>query len=162
VKDGDDLVAQISEYKPGTNVDLGYLRSGQSLHATVTIDDREKVLAAMNNAANSDNEQGPGQAPGNVSPAKLGITVTDLPQGAPAGLHGVLIQSVKPGSFADEIGVGDFQGGVIVSINKHPINNIQDFQTAVTALHGGDDVVLEIVNPQNPTQGNEYLGGTLP
>ncbi|HSY02479.1 MAG TPA: trypsin-like peptidase domain-containing protein [Acidobacteriaceae bacterium] len=162
VKDGDDLVAQISEYKPGTNVDLGYLRSGQSMHATVTIDDREKVLAAMNNAANSENEQGSGQAPGNISPAKLGITVTDLPQGAPAGLHGVLIQSVKPGSFADEIGVGDFQGGVIVSINKHPINNIQDFQTAVTALHSGDDVVLEIVNPQNPTQGNEYLGGTLP
>ena len=162
VKDGDDLVAVISEFKPGTKVDIGYLRNGQSLHTSVTVGDRDKVLAAMSNQGNSQNEQGPGQAPGNVSPAKLGITVTDLPQGAPAGLHGVLIQSVKPGSFADEIGVGDFQGGVIVSVNKHPVNNTQDFSTLVSGLHSGDDVVLEIVNPQNPTQGNEYLGGTLP
>jgi serine protease Do len=162
VKDGDDLVAVISEFKPGTKVDIGYLRNGQSLHTSVTVGDRDKVLAAMSSQGNSQNEQGPGQAPGNVSPAKLGITVTDLPQGAPAGLHGVLIQSVKPGSFADEIGVGDFQGGVIVSVNKHPVNNTQDFSTLVSGLHSGDDVVLEIVNPQNPTQGNEYLGGTLP
>jgi serine protease Do len=162
VKDGDELVAIISDYKPGSNVDIGYLRNGQALHATVTVGDRDKVLAAMESAGNSDNEQAPGQNPGNVSPAKLGITVTDLPQGAPAGLHGVLIQSIKPGSFADEIGVGDFQGGVIVSVNKHPINNVQDFQTLVGTLHSGDDVVLEIVNPQQPGSGNEYLGGTLP
>jgi serine protease Do len=162
VKDGDDLVARISEYKPGTNVDIGYLRNGQALHATVTVGDRDKVLAAMENAGNNDGEQAPGQNPGNVSPAKLGITVTDLPQGAPASLHGVMIQSVKPGSFADEIGVGDFQGGVIVSVNKHPINNVQDFQTIVGGLHSGDDVVLEIINPQQPNGGNEYLGGTLP
>ena len=162
VKDGDDLVAIISEFKPGTKVDIGYLRSGQPLHTSVTVGDRDKVLAAMSNQGNAENQQGPGQTPGNVSPAKLGITVTDLPQGAPAGLHGVLIQSVKPGSFADEIGVGDFQGGVIISVNKHPVNNTQEFSTVVSGLHSGDDVVLEIVNPQNPTQGNEYLGGTLP
>ncbi len=162
VKDGDELVAVISEYKPGTNVDIGYLRNGQALHATVTIGDRDKVMEAMNNAANNPGEQGQGQNPGNVSPAKLGITVQDLPQGAPAGLAGVVIQSVKPGSFADEIGVGDFQGGVIISVNKHPVKNVQDFQMIVSGLHSGDDVVLEIVNPQNPTGGNEYLGGTLP
>jgi serine protease Do len=161
VKDGDDLVARISEFKPGASVDLGYLRDGKELHATVVVGDRDKVLAAMNSAANSPDE-GDNQTPGNVSPAKLGITVQDLPQNAPAGLHGVLIASVKPGSFADEIGVGDFQGGVIVSVNKKPIRNTQDFSAAVTSLHPGDDVVLEIVNPQNPGQGNEYLGGTLP
>ena len=162
VKDGDELVSIISEYKPGTNVEIGYLRNGQASHATVTVGDRDKVLAAMENASNGDNQETPGQNPGNVSPAKLGITVSSLPQGAPAGLHGVLIQSVKPGSFADEIGVGDFQGGVIVSVNKHPINSVQDFQTVVGSLHPGDDVVLEIVNPQQPGSGNEYLGGTLP
>ena len=162
VKDGDELVAIISEYKPGTNVDIGYLRNGQALHATVTIGDRDKVMEAMNNAQNNPGEEGEGQTPGNVSPARLGITVQDLPQGAPAGLHGVVIESVKPGSFADEIGVGDFQGGVIVSVNKHPVSNVQDFQRIVSGLHSGDDVVLEIVNPQSPNGGNEYLGGTLP
>jgi serine protease Do len=162
VKDGDDLVALISEYKPGATVDFGYLRNGQAMHATVTIGDRDQVLQAMNNAESSSTDEGPGHPPGNASPAKLGVTVQDLPQGAPAGLHGVLIQSVKPGSFADEIGVGDFQGFVIVAVNKHPINNLQDFQMIVAGLHSGDDVVLEVVDPQKPNSGYEYLGGTLP
>ncbi|MGC2639773.1 MAG: trypsin-like peptidase domain-containing protein [Acidobacteriaceae bacterium] len=162
VKDGDDLVAIISEYKPGTNVDIGYLRNGQAAHATVTVGEREKVMEAMNNQANNQNEQGQNGPSGNATPAKLGITVSELPQGAPAGLHGVLIQSVKPGSFADEIGVGDFQGAVIVSVNKHLVNNVDDFKTIVAGLHSGDDVVLEVVDPQNPARGNSYLGGTLP
>jgi len=163
VKDGDELVAIISGYKPGTNVDIGYLRNGQAAHATVTVGDRDKVLAAMNSQANGQEGEGNENQPnGNASPAKLGITVSELPQGAPAGLHGVLIQSVKPGSFADEIGVGNFQGGVIVSVNKHPVTNVQEFQTVVAGLHSGDDVVFEIVDPQHPTAGNEYLGGTLP
>src|SRR5579875_2624435 len=50
VKDGDDLVATISSYKPGTSVDIGYLRDGKPMHATVVVEEREKVIAAMNAA----------------------------------------------------------------------------------------------------------------
>ncbi|MFP5227581.1 MAG: peptidase S1, partial [Acidobacteriota bacterium] len=74
----------------------------------------------------------------------------------------VLIQSVKPGSFADEIHVGDFQGWVIASLNRHPIHNLQEFQTIVAGLHSGDDVALELVDPQKPNGGTQILGGTLP
>jgi serine protease Do len=162
VKDGDDLVAIISVKKPGTTVDIGYLRNGQQAHATVTIGDRDKVIAAMNAQDGQEGEGNENQPNGNVSPAKLGITVQDLPQGAPAGLHGVLIESVKPGSFADEIGVGNLQGWVVTAVNRHPVHNVQEFQTFVGALHSGDDVVLEIVDPQRPNGGNQMLGGTLP
>jgi S1-C subfamily serine protease len=68
---------------------------------------------------------------------------------------------VKPGSFADEFGVGQFQGWVITSINRHPVNNVQDFQTIVSGLHAGDDAVFNVVNPRHPDAGNELLGGTL-
>ena len=162
VKDGDDLVAVISLRKPGSSVDIGYLRNGQSLHATVTIADRDKMMAAISAAGSDEGDEGENRSPSAISPSKLGITVQDLPQGAPAGLHGVLIQSVKPGSFADEINVGNFQGGVIVSVNRHPVHNVQEFQTIVAGLHSGDDVVFEIVDPEHPNAGNEYLGGTLP
>lgn len=162
IKDGNDLVSIISSHKPGSTVEMGYLRGGQEMHATVTIGDWDKVQAAARaSAGQGEGNQGPSNN-GNAAPAKLGIQVSDLPQGAPAGLHGVLIQSVKPGSFADEIGVSTFQGGVIVSVNKHPVHNVQEFQTVVAGLHSGDDVVLEIVDPQHPNAGNEYLGGTLP
>jgi len=162
VKDGDDLVAIVSVKRPGSTVDIGYLRNGQQMHANVVIGDRDKVIAAMNAADGQEGEGNEPQPNGNASPAKLGITVQDLPQGAPAGLHGVLIESVKPGSFADEIGVGSFQGGVIISVNRHPVHNVQEFQTIVGGLHSGEDVVLEIVNPQFPNRGNSLLGGTLP
>ena len=116
----------------------------------------------MNAQDGQEGEGNENQPNGNVSPAKLGITVQDLPQGAPAGLHGVLIESVKPGSFADEIGVGNFQGWVVTAVNRHPVHNVQEFQSFVAALHSGDDVALEIVDPQRPNAGNEVLGGTLP
>ncbi len=161
VKDGDDLVANISARKPGSTVDVGYLHNGQTLHATVGIADRDKMMAAISAQNSEEGGEGQNHTPGTISPAKLGITVQDLPQGAPAGLHGVLIQSVKPGSFADEIGAGNFQGGVIVSINRHPVNNVQEFQTIVAGLHPGDDVAIEVVDPQHPNTGTEILGGTL-
>ncbi|HEX3985419.1 MAG TPA: trypsin-like peptidase domain-containing protein [Acidobacteriaceae bacterium] len=161
VKDGDDLVSMISSYKPGTGVDIGYLRDGKPMHANVIVGDRDKVLEAMNNIGNENQGGGSSSGPSNATPAKLGITVQDLPQGAPAGLHGVLIESVKPGSFADEINVSQFQGWVITSVNRHPVNNVQDFQTIVAGLHTGDDVVFNVVDPRHPNAGNELLGGTL-
>jgi serine protease Do len=51
---------------------------------------------------------------------------------------------------------------VIASVNRHPVHNLQEFQTLVSGVHSGDDVVLEIVDPEHPNAGNEYLGGTLP
>lgn len=161
IKDGDELVNIISAHKPGDQVDIGYLRDGKEMHATVTIGDWDKVQAAAQASAQEGEGNGNQKKPP-VAPAKLGISVTDLPEGSPAGLHGVLIQSVKPGSFADEIGIGDFQGGVIVSVNRHPISNVQQFEEIVSGLHSGDDVVFDIVDPQNPSNGNNVVGGTLP
>ncbi|MGB9146294.1 MAG: trypsin-like peptidase domain-containing protein [Acidobacteriaceae bacterium] len=161
IKDGDELVNIISSHKPGDQVDIGYLRDGKEMHATVTIGDWDKVQAAAQASAQAGEGSGNQNNP-QVAPAKLGITVTELPQGSPAGLHGVLIQSVKPGSFGDQIGVGDFQGGVIISVNRHPVNNVQQFEQAVSGLHSGDDVVFDIVDPQNPNSGNNVVGGTLP
>ena len=51
VKDGDDLVNDIAGRRPGTTVHLGYLRDGKQDDATVTIGDRDKVFASMNNPA---------------------------------------------------------------------------------------------------------------
>ena len=67
--------------------------------ATVTIGDRDKVFADLgqqqSNAA-PDNSGQPGEA-------KLGIVVHDASAQTTAKLHhqGVVIQSVRPGSFAD-------------------------------------------------------------
>jgi serine protease Do len=159
VKDGNDLVNNISARKPGTTIQLGYLRNGKPMTATVTIGDRTKMLEALTNNQGNGNNPNEGGNSENAQ-AKLGISVSDLPQGAPAGLHGVLVQSVKPGSFADQIGLAE--GEVIVAINRHPVSNINDFRAIVAGLKSGDDVAFEVVDPQQPTAGSSYLGGTLP
>jgi serine protease Do len=159
IKDGNDLVNIISARKPGTTIQLGYLRNGKAATANVTVGDRTKMLDELNNGQGGENNPNAGGNSENAQ-AKIGISVSDLPQGAPAGLHGVLIQSVKPGSFADQIGLPE--GAVIVAINKHPVNNVNDFRAVVAALKSGDDVAFEVVNPQQPTEGSSYLGGTLP
>jgi serine protease Do len=160
IKDGNDLVDDISVRKPGTTITLGYLRDGKQLQTTVTIGDRAKMIAAVGNGQD-DEENSPQSAP-DAAQSKLGVQVSDLPQGAPAGLHGVVVENVKPGSFADEIGLGGFQGQIIIAINRQPVHSAAEFGRYVAALKPGSDVALELVDPQHRGLGSRLLGGTLP
>ncbi|HEY3990485.1 MAG TPA: trypsin-like peptidase domain-containing protein [Acidobacteriaceae bacterium] len=159
IKDGDDLVNIITARHPGTTAKVGFLHNGQQQSATVTIADRTKTAGALTGENNAPNENGPGEE--ESGPDKLGITAVNVPQQlASRGVHGVLVQQVKPGSFADEIGLSS--GIVINEVNKTPINNKNDYNSVVSSLKSGQDVVVSIVDPRQPNSGNFYRGGTLP
>ncbi len=163
IKDGNALVENISPRKPGSTASIGYLRNGQKMSTTVTIADRSKTVEALNNGNN--NENGPqGNGGANPGQTKLGLTVTDLPPNAPNGFHGVLVQAVKPGSFADELQSanepGIQPGEIIESINRKPIHNKAEFDSIVSGLKPGDDVVFEVAYPRAGRQTN-LVGGTL-
>jgi serine protease Do len=160
IKNGDELVDIITAKHPGSTVKIGYLRNGQQQSATVGIADRNKTVSALNGPNNNGpNENGPGGEE-ESGPDKLGITAVNVPQQfAGKGIHGVLIQQVKPGSFADEIGLSS--GVVINKINTTDINNKTDYNNAVSSLKSGQDVVVSIVDPRQPN-GNFFRGGTLP
>ena len=160
IKDGNELVDIISVKRPGTTVKLGYLRDGKQMEATVTIGDRAKMIAAAGSA--SDDEEGSGSSAPDAAQSKLGLQISDLPAGAPAGLHGVVVENVKPGSFADEIGLSAFQGQVIVAINRQPVHNVSEFGRFVAGLKSGSDVVFEVMDPQRRGVGSRLVGGTLP
>ncbi|HVW77016.1 MAG TPA: trypsin-like peptidase domain-containing protein [Alloacidobacterium sp.] len=161
VKDGDDLVNDISARKPNSTVELGYLRDGKQSTATVSIIDRSKMEAALGQSSGDDDDNTPNNGT-DASQSKLGITVSDLPPNAPGGIHGVLIQSVKPGSFADEIGMTDMSGYVISSVNKQPVHSKAEYNSIVSGLKSGSDVVFNVVDPHHPKDGGILLGGTLP
>jgi serine protease Do len=158
IKDGDVLVSDIAARKPGTTVRMGYVRSGQQQTATLTIADRTKLYATQPGEENGEN--GPENAP-NAAQGKLGITIQAVPQAlASKGIRGVLVQDVKPGSFADEIEVPP--GFIITEMNKQPISSVDQFNSLVTNLKSGQDVVFKVIDPRNPTAGSTYVGGTLP
>lgn len=157
IKNGDQLVTNIANRKPGSKVTLGYLRNGKKAEATLTIADRAVLYG--NQTGNSGSPSGPQSAP-NPSEGKLGIAVSAVPQELAAkGVTGVYIQHVKPGSFADEVGLA--RGLVITQINRDQVTSTDQFQSIVSGLKPGEDVVFRVIDSRNPTAGGTYLGGTL-
>ncbi len=158
IKDGDDLVNDISARAVGSSVEIGYLRDGVKKTANVTIGDRAKVYAEV---AGTDAEP---DTPASVDAgqSKLGITVRAVPAAIASklGITGaVSVDSVTPGSFADEIGLG--KGTLIVEINRQPVTDEASYRAAIARIKNGDDVVFVVRDPRNTKGGNSFVGGTL-
>jgi serine protease Do len=158
IKDGDELVADISARKVGSTVELGYLRDGKQHTASVLIGDRSQLESDASNAGRED------AAPAEVDAGegKLGITVSAIPSAVAAKLGvkgGVIINSVRPGSFADEIDLP--KGAVITEINKHPVTDEASYRAIVSALKSGEDVAFAVRTPDG-APGPSLFGGTLP
>ena len=157
VKDGDDLVNEIASRRPGSTVRLGYLRNGKQDDATVTIGDRDKVFAdsgILQANPGPDENANPGES-------KLGIVVREVSPDTAAKIKqpGVVIQSVRTGSFADLQGLEP--GMVITKVNKQATPDRAAFNEIVSKLKSGDDVVFEVIDPHHPEQGINVIGGTL-
>ncbi len=157
IKDGDDLVNEIASRRPGSTVRLGYLRDGKQDDTTVTIGDRDKVFADLNSQqANTAPDE-----KGDAGESKLGIVVREVSPATAAKIHnpGMIVQSVRTGSFADLQGLAP--GLVIIRINKQPTGTKDQYAAVVSKLKTGDDVVFEVVDPRRPGDGINYVGGTL-
>ncbi len=157
IKDGDDLVNDISSRPIGSPVEIGYLRDGKQHTASVVIGDRAKTYADVAG------EQSEGEAPqeSDAGQSKLGITVAAIPSAAATKMGitgGVTITGVTPGSFADEIGLG--KGNLIVEINRQAVTDEASYRAVVSRLKTGDDVVF-VIHDLRSKGGNSFVGGTL-
>src|SRR6266481_3015942 len=139
VKNGDELVADIASRKPGTKVTLGLIRNGKKQDATITVADRAKLFASRLG------EEEEGNGDNTPKESKLGLSVRALTQDmadrldVPAG-KGVIVQEVKPGSFAEDVGLQ--RGDIILEVNKQPVNGEEEFSKVVSTLKSGQDVVF--------------------
>ncbi|WP_263359302.1 trypsin-like peptidase domain-containing protein [Acidicapsa ligni] len=157
IKDGNDLVAEIASRHPGSSVRIGYVRDGKQIDTTVIIGDRDKVFTEQAN-----NDEVPTPDKGETSEGKLGIVAREITPATATklGTGGMVIQSVRPSSFADQQGLEP--GLVITRINKQATGTKAQFDAVVDALKPGQDVVFEIMNPKRPGDGINVVGGTLP
>jgi serine protease Do len=160
LKNGDDLVADIASRKPGSKVKLAFVRNGKKQDATVTIADRAKLFAArLGDEEENQNEEAP-------KASKFGVTVRNITPdladrlGIAAG-RGVVVQDVKQGSFAEDVGLN--RGDVVLEVNKQPVNTPDDFTKIESSLKSGQDVVF-LVRPRGARvqDGTIFLAGTLP
>ena len=160
VRTGDELVSDIASRKPGTKVPLGFMRNGKKQETTVTVADRAKLFASR---LGDDEENGGDSAP---KQSKLGIAVRAVtPEIAdkleiPAG-KGVIVQDVKPGSFADDIGVA--RGDVILEVNKQAVSSEEEFNRIQATFKSGQDVVFLVrQRGAGAGAGTIFLAGQLP
>jgi serine protease Do len=154
----------VQEVQPGGPADKAGLKAGDII---VAVDGRpikdgddlvnDAVFANLNNPQ----PEGPDNSVIGAGEAKLGIVVQDTPPATVSRIHasGVIVESVRTGSFADLQGLEP--GLVITHINRQPTPNKEQFDTVVSKLKTGDDVVFEVIDPHHPEQGINYIGGTL-
>jgi len=159
VQNGDELVADISSQRPGSQHTLTYFRNGKEGKATVTIADRAKLFAARTGEDEGGGEEEQPQE------TKLGLSVRSISPdiadrlGIPAG-KGVIVQDVRAGSFGEDVGLS--RGDVILEVNKQTVNNEDDFKKVQSQLKSGQDVVFLVRQGRGRNAGTIFLAGTLP
>ena len=175
VKDGDDLVARVADTPIGTAVTLTVDRDGKTMDFRVTIMDRSEVWADVlkDDPRFEDPHQDPDDQPKPdvTQQYKFGMklhALTDAERTA-MGLEakgGLVIRSVDPGSFAEDIGL--VEKDVILAINRKPVNTVEDVLKIQSSLKAGDAVAFHVLRSTPGGRGHApqwnsiFVPGTLP
>jgi serine protease Do len=128
VGDSAELLAMVASTNPGSPVTLEILRNGQPQTVTVTLEQRPANLAYAGGPSRSPNEG-----------ALRGVTVQNLTSdlrkqlGVSSETHGVVVTEVDPGSPAAQYLT---QGDIIMSINRHDVNSVADFNKLAAEAKG--------------------------
>lgn len=135
IANGSALQVAVSEMTPGTQISLGILRNGKPMTLHATVGEYHK------NGSEEAENGGPGE-----SHAKLGLTVGDLTADArqqyniPDQVHGAAIESVRPGSPAEDAGLEP--GDVIMEVDRKPVQGADSCVNAIHAAPNGKDILL--------------------
>jgi len=144
VVNGSTLQVAVSEMTPGTKITLGVLRNGKPVTLNLTVGQ----FHANTEVASNDSSDGTGEKTG-----KLGLSVSNLTAdarqqiNAPDQLHGVVVQSVRPASPADDAGLQP--GDVIIEVNRKPAESAGQFASAVHQSQPGKDLLLLVWSKGN-------------
>lgn len=122
---------RIARLRPGDEVQLTYLRNGKANSVTTKLKDEATRQTTAKNEESLEEIYG-----------KLGISLSPLTaeQKEYFSLNsGMVITDVKKGGFFDQLGIP--KGTIIAYINSKPINNSEDFDSALMSAQKG---VLQI------------------
>lgn len=145
IENGSALQVAVSEDSPGTQIKLGILRDGtpQTIEITVGSFDGKKALIASNDSSDPASPKG----------GKLGLAVSNLDEQAreqlqiPDDVKGAVIQTVRPGSAAEDAGLQP--GDVILEVNRKATASADQFVNQVKANAAGKDVLVLVWSKGN-------------
>jgi hypothetical protein len=91
----------------------------------------------------------------------VGIRVSDPPRTAGSGPHGVVIDAVKEGSSAEQMGLRRLEGDDLVAVNGQPVLSAADFDAMRAAWKPGVRLEFEVLDPRIPDKAPQFASGTM-
>ena len=159
LSDSFELGSVVAELTPGKSVTLKYLRDGKEQTASLTIDDRSKIIKEDGEPTEETEPERGG--------TKLGMSVQGLTAQQARDFdmqsgEGVLVTNVQVGGVADDAGLR--ARDVILQINKMPVRNAEELRDIVSKLKPASEVLFLIkrMDRQAGDVGTLYLAATLP
>jgi serine protease Do len=163
---GQDLIDMVADSPVGSTLKVGIIRDKKPMTLSIVVGDRTKIFAKEYGGAPSNEPE----SPSGVSQLKFGMSVQPLKQSDRQNLNykgaaGVLVNSIDPGSFADDIGL--LKGDVIVEMNREKVESPDDIRRIQNTLKPGQPVAFQVMRQtQGPRGSGEwqsvFAAGTVP
>ena len=153
VHGGDELVAIVSETEIGKKLRIEYLREGKRATADVEVADRNQIIGENRPSEARGGTPDTGGEEGGLLGLAVKNLTADQSQELAAQLHlesrqGVLVADVMGSGFASDLGVE--AGDVILSLNRHTVASVDDYNKLQGQLKSGEDVVLLVARRNGP------------
>ena len=165
ISDGDQLLSIVSNTEPGKKLVVEYLRQRKMGKSTIVVGDWNRIVGEVDSIVARPGSSQPAPSPAGI----LGFSVKDLTPDQSKDLatqlrlphpEGVVVTGVKPGGFAEDLGVNDLD--IILSINHHEVTSASQFNHLQSQLKSGQDVLFLVARRQGRGFTTLFLADPLP
>ncbi len=164
VKDGDDLISHVADTPVGGTAALSVDRDGTPVTLKVIVADRSELYKDRTDIVGGskplDTITSKIEVPAEVKFGFRPRPLTEQERDLVETHRGVMVTLVEQDSFAEEL---DLQvGDVIDSINRQPVNSLEDIKKVQQKLKAGDAVAFHIVRGVAPPPAETSRRGRTP
>lgn len=132
VENATELSTWVASSSPGENIKLKIWRNGNEKNVNVELGEL--------------NEQKLAQAQGKSEYADIGLKVANIVPELIRQYHldksakGVVVTEIDPRGVAKSVGIRE--GDVIMKVNRHPVEKIEDFDKEVSSVKAGENILI--------------------
>jgi serine protease Do len=153
IKKGQDLIDTVADSTIGSMLKVGIIRDRTPKTLEVAVADRVKTFSDNPLVAQTTSGDKSSEGAQKFGITIGGLSVSEKQSAGYTGTGSVVIESVEPGSFADDIGLA--KGDVILEINRQAVNSPEDVKRVQATLKAGDNVAFHVARQG----GNGARGG---